>query len=85
MSETQLTSAPPDEPGTTFVLSDTHLERPLRIEFGGGYQESSNWKHRLSRHYGGKTGRALSSALRNDGFDSIVTHDKYGNSEIVVL
>lgn len=61
------------------------FQRPLHVEFGGGYDDESNWKRRLSAHYGGKAGRDLSSAIRADGFDAIVTHDKYGTSETIVL
>lgn len=61
------------------------FKRPLRIDAGGGYDEDSNWKRRLSEHYGGKTGKALSDAVRADGFDAIITSDKYGTGEIVDL
>lgn len=62
--------------------------QPLYIEWGDineGYHHEDNWKQRLSRHYGGKTGKELSLALRREGFDAIVTHDKYGTSEIIDL
>jgi hypothetical protein len=49
------------------------FENPLVIEFGGGYQESTNWKQVLSERYGGLTGKALSEAVRKDGYDGIVT------------
>lgn len=61
------------------------FDNPLVIEFGGGYQDESNWKNVLSKKYGGKTGRALSQAIRDDGHDGIITTDKYGTSEIVDL
>lgn len=63
------------------------FEKPLHIEFGasGVYSDEDNWKRRLSGYYGGKTGKALSKAVRADGFDAIVTHDKWGTSEIVDL
>lgn len=63
------------------------FERPLHLAFGesGLYTEDDNWKRRLSAHYGGKTGAALSDAVRADGYDGIVTHDEYGLSEIVDL
>ena len=76
------------EGGTTppgWQSGEVSFEKPLHMEFGGGYDEESNWKRRLSAHYGGKTGKALSAALRKDGFDAIVTRDKYGTSETVVL
>lgn len=63
-----------------------HFEKPLHIEHGSeGYADASSWKQRLSAHYGGKKGKALSQALRNDGYDAIVTSDKYGTSEVVDL
>lgn len=63
------------------------FEKPLYIHFGEGglYSDGDNWKRRLSGYYGGKTGSALSDAVRADGYDGIVTHDKYGTSEIVDL
>lgn len=62
------------------------FDKPLHIHWGtGGYGDDDSWKRRLSAHYDGKTGKALSQALRNDGYDAIVTHDKYGTSEVVDL
>lgn len=60
--------------------------RPLRIELGDdGYDAPTSWKQRLSAHYDGKTGKALSAAVRADGYDAIITSDKYGTSEVVDL
>ena len=63
------------------------FEKPLYIHFGesGVYADEDNWKRRLSGYYGGKSGKALSKAVRADGYDGIVTHDKHGTSEIVDL
>lgn len=61
------------------------FKNPLVIDFGGGYGEKSNWKNVLSEKYGGKTGRRLTNAILNDGYDGIVTIGKYGSSEIVTL
>lgn len=63
------------------------FEKPLHLEFGesGLYSEDDNWKRRLSGFYDGKTGKDLTEAVRADGYDGIVTHDKYGTSEIVDL
>lgn len=61
------------------------FQKPLVMDFGGGYSEPDNWKRRLSAHYGGLTGEALSDAVRGDGYDAIITRDKYGDSEIVDL
>lgn len=61
------------------------FEQPLHISWGdsGLYTTDDNWKRRLSAHYGGATGKKLSRALRNDGYDAVITHDKYGTSEVV--
>lgn len=72
---------PPDRYDTGQVT----FARPLVMEFGGGYRDPDNWKRVLSATYGGKTGVALSRALRADGFDAIITRDKYGFSEVVDL
>lgn len=61
------------------------LERPLLLDFGGDYATATNWKTRLSEHYAGKTGVELSAALIEDGFDGIITYDKYGPSETILL
>lgn len=60
------------------------FENPLRLPFGDDdYTSPDNWKRKLSAEYGGKTGKALSQAIRADGHDAIVTYDRYGTSEIV--
>jgi hypothetical protein len=64
---------------------DVTFTSPLVMPFGGGYSDPDNWKHVLSAQYGGKTGKALSQAVRAAGHDAIITHDKYGFSEIVDL
>lgn len=63
------------------------FERPLHLDFGGDgtYAHEDNWKRRLSAHYGGKSGADLSAAIRDSGYDAVVTHDEYGTSEIVDL
>lgn len=62
------------------------FNKPLHLAWGesGLYTEADNWKQRLSGYYG-KKGKALSKALRADGYDAIVTHEKRGVSEIVDL
>lgn len=76
--------------GTTpdgWEAGTVRFEKPLHLPFGdsGLYSEDDNWKRRLSAYYDGKSGKALSDAVRADGHDGIVTHDKYGTSEIVDL
>lgn len=64
----------------------THtFHNPKYMPFGGGYDEESNWKNRLSQEYQGKKGRSLSRALLKDGYDGIITHDEEGPREIVDL
>lgn len=61
------------------------FKKPLTLDFGGGYQEESNWKQVLSKKYGGKTGAKLSDAIRKDGYDGIITKRDGETSEIVDL
>jgi hypothetical protein len=81
IEKTPGSSFPPD----TWETGHAVFENPLHLDFGGGYQEESNWKRQLSKRYDGKTGHDLSKAIIADGHDGIVTHDKYGTSEIVDL
>lgn len=62
------------------------FNKPLVIKFNksGGTYDKDSWKAQLSESYG-KKGKALSKAIANDGYDGIVTVDKYGTSEIVDL
>jgi len=53
---------------------------------GGRIYDENSWKVALSKQFGGKTGRALTSAIKKAGFDGIVTLDAKGNTgEIVDL
>lgn len=64
------------------------FEHPLVIDWGEGglYSDPSNWKQVLSKRYDGKTGAALSKAIKADGYDGIITMDKSGaTNEIVDL
>jgi murein DD-endopeptidase MepM/ murein hydrolase activator NlpD len=58
------------------------LNNPLVLPFGTGFNETS-WKAELHRRYK-KKGRALSRALRKEGFDGVVTTNGE-TKEIVVL
>jgi GNAT superfamily N-acetyltransferase/mRNA-degrading endonuclease RelE of RelBE toxin-antitoxin system len=64
---------------------EVSFENPLHLDFGGNYGTVGNWKHRLSKEYGGRKGKALSQAVVKAGHDAIITHDEYGPSEIVDL
>lgn len=63
------------------------FKSPLVLEWnakGGGY-DADGWKSKLSEAYGGKTGDDLSKAIAKDGYDAIITVDKYGTNETVDL
>jgi diguanylate cyclase (GGDEF)-like protein len=65
---------------------DVSFESPLVLPWGTGtYQDADNWKQVLHERYG-KKGRALSTAIRKDGHDGIITtRDTGETSEIVDL
>lgn len=66
---------------------DVTFRSPLVIRFteGGLIYGPGSWKARLHRHYS-KRGRALSRAIRADGYDGVVTVDgPASTSEIVDL
>jgi hypothetical protein len=65
-------------PDDRWVTGQKQFDQPLYIEWDG-------WKERLSSAYGGATGKELTKKLRADGYDGIVTFDKYGPSEMVAL
>lgn len=65
------------------VTGKIHFEKPLVLEHGDS--SSKGWKKTLSEKFGGKTGKALSRAVRAAGYDGILTYDKYGLSEAVNL
>ncbi len=56
-----------------FEKKTVRFENPLVVEFGGEYGTPTNWKNVLSSQYGGKTGKELSQAIRDAGYDGIVT------------
>lgn len=66
---------------------EVHFRSPLVISLtsGAAIYGPGSWKARLQRHYG-KVGRSLSTAIRRDGYDGIVTVDSpTSTSEIVDL
>lgn len=65
-------------PDSRWVKGEAKFENPLIIHENG-------WKERVSEAYGGATGKKLTDLLKKDGYDGIVTFDKYGTSEIVDL
>lgn len=58
------------------------FENPLVIKNKEG--ESLSWKQKLVDVFG-KKGEALTDELKNRGIDGIVSYDKHGTSEIVIL
>jgi hypothetical protein len=60
------------------------FQHPKIVNFGGGYQDASNWKQVLSNQYNGLTGADLSHALIRDGYDGVITLDKSGNTQEIV-
>lgn len=46
---------------------------------------STGWKKDLSDMFGGKTGKALTAAVKKAGHDAIITYDTYGLNETVNL
>jgi hypothetical protein len=56
-----------------FEKETVRFESPLVVDFGGEYGTPTNWKNVLSSQYGGKTGGELSQAVRDAGYDGIVT------------
>ncbi len=56
-----------------FEHGPARLESPLVLPFGGGYGEESNWKNVLSKQFDGKKGKELSQAVRDAGYDGIIT------------
>ena len=64
-----------------------HFNKPLILEHKS--TDDKGWKKDLSDKYGGKTGRALSNAIKKDGYDAIMTYEMYKGrkewSEIVNL
>ena len=69
----------------TGLESGVHrFKNPLVIE-AGSYGKPSSWKRVLSERYGGLTGRDLSRAIIEDGYDGILTTDHGHLSEGVNL
>lgn len=81
------------EPWGRYMSHDTDIHHlPLESGWERGTVSFSNplfipheygaWKQTLADQYG-STGRQLSEKLMADGYDGVVTHDKYGIGEIV--
>lgn len=69
-----------------FITGVKQFEAPLIVDFGGDYQSGENWKDKLSEAFDGKSGKGLTSAIKDAGYDSIITIDEDGDfSEMVDL
>jgi hypothetical protein len=61
-----------------------HFKKPLIIEHKN--TSSKGWKKDLSERYGGKTKKALSNAIKKDGYDAVITYEIYkGKKEYVEI
>lgn len=60
-----------ENPLTGWEAGYLAIENPLVLEHVS--TGSNGWKKTLSDMYGGKTGKALSNAVKRDGYDAIVT------------
>lgn len=54
------------------------FKNPLVIDFGGGYQNPTNWKFVLSSQFKNKKGKYLSREIAKKGYDGIITLEKNG-------
>ena len=61
-----------------------HFKNPLVIKSDEN-DPTVGWKKKLSLAYSGKKKHHLSRAIANDGYDGIITTNKYGPSETVSL
>ena len=76
---------PSFEPFATWEGGEVTFHNPLVLEYHSTSSAPEGWKRRLSIAFGGKKKRALSTAIRQAGFDGIVTVDGNYTSEIVEL
>lgn len=72
----------PSKPDPTgqFVSGEITFKNPIVIDNNMG-----NWKKELSDKYGGKTGKKLSKAIIEDGYDGVITRDGKYLSEALDL
>ena len=52
-----------------------HFDNPLVLEYKSSGE--NGWKKDLSNMFGGKTGDKLSKAIKDAGFDAVVTYEDY--------
>jgi hypothetical protein len=78
-----LQAHPTAKPTDNWEMGTVSFQNPLVIDFGGSTGHSG-WKGRLEAYYK-KKGKALSRAIRKDGYDAIVTVEDGYTVEIVDL
>lgn len=77
------------EPGTPADLptgwerGTIQFDNPLVIEWGSA--RAGGWKTKLSEQFGGKKGKELSQAIKEAGYDGIITVDGKTPQEIISL
>lgn len=69
--------------GSNWEAGSIHFKNPIVLDHKS--TDSKGWKKDLSVMHDGKTGKALSTHLKNLGHDGIITKDKYGLNETVNL
>lgn len=70
----------PSDLSEDFIAGAKQFKKPLVMPYGDpSYASRQNWKRALSAAYGGKKGKALTNAIRKDGYDAILTVDDKGN------
>jgi hypothetical protein len=68
----------PENDHASYEYGKIHFKNPLYLEHNG--TGHGGWKTELSEKFGGKKGKALSTAIKKAGHDGIVTIDsKYGH------
>ena len=68
---------PRPDPTGQFISGKIRFENPLVIP-----NDNLNWKRSLSEAYDGKTGKELSQAIIDDGYDGVVTVDEFRGEQV---
>ena len=67
-----------------YHYGNIHFSKPLILEHKSTGE--NGWKKDLSDKFGGKTGKALSTAIKKEGYDAVVTYEIYkGNKSWVEI
>jgi hypothetical protein len=70
-----LTHNAPQNPTNIFTYGQITFTNPLLIEFKS--TDSNGWKKDLSEMFDGKKGKALNRAIKQGGYDGVITVEKY--------